>query len=306
MREKFLFLIFLYIVILVFTGCGGNEASIPPLQPYGSLSGTVYSEETHDPISNAEVTIEKVSKTQTTDGNGKFFFSKVPSGNRKITIKATGYREFTDIVNIKEDTENTYEAYLKIAYGTLSGIITDSSGALVAGATVVVGGSYSGVSDTSGYYEIANIPIGNYSLSVTASGHTPYTSSVEIKEGANSLDIQLTVNTGTVAGVVTDADTGDIIPGAIVSIGGGYTDTTDSNGYYEISNITTGTYPITVMADGYSDYTGSITVQAGYQVNNIQLTKGDSTDTGTGTETGTETKTGTGGGGTCPGTETTP
>ncbi len=293
MKIKFLFLILLYIGILFIGACGGNEASIPPIQPYGSLSGTVYSEETREPVANATVTVEKVSTSQITDGNGKFFFSRVPSGKRKIAIQATGYREYTDTITIVEDTENTYEAYLKTAYGTLSGIITDSEGVLVAGATIVVGGSYSGVSDTNGYYEIANIPIGTYSLTVTSSGHAPYTTSVEIQEGPNSLDIQLTVNTGTVAGVVTDASTGAVIPGAIVSIGGGYTATTDSNGYYEISNIPVGTYPITVMADGYSDYTGSITVQAGYQVNNIQLTQENSSEsTETGTTTGGTTGTG--------------
>ncbi len=299
MQRKILAILFLYIIILTLGACGGNEASIPPIQPYGALSGTVYSEETREPVANAMVTIEKVSNSQTTDGNGKFYFSRVPSGRRKITITATGYKEYTDNIIIQKDTENTYEAYLDTAYGTLSGTVTNSAGNLVVGAQITVGGSYSGVSDTNGYYEIANIPIGSYSLTVLATGHAPYTTSVTIEEGSNSLDIQLTLNVGTVAGVVTDSDSGAIIPGAIVSIGGGYTDTTDSNGYYEISNIPTGTYPITAMAEGYGDYTGSITVQSGYQVNNIQLTRGTSGDTGT--TTGGTTTTGTTGTGGCPG-----
>lgn len=271
MKIKIFLLISLFIITLSIISCGGNEASIPPLQPYGALSGTVYSLETKEPVAGATVNVEKVSDTETTDGYGKFYFSKVPSGRRKITITKEGYKEYTDTINIQEDTENTYEAYIQIAYGTLYGIVTDATGALVIGANIVVGGSYHSVSDTNGYYEIVDIPVGSYSLSVTASGYLPYTSNIEIQEGSTNLDIQLTLNLGTVAGVVTDKETGAIISGAIVSIGGGYTATTDSNGYYEISNIPLGTYPITVMVEGYTDYTGSITVEAGYQVNNIEL-----------------------------------
>ena len=296
MARKIFFLISLIYIVGFITGCGGNEASIPPIQPYGSLSGAVYSDETREPIPNATVTIEKVSTSQVTDGKGKFFFSRVPAGNRKITIQATGYKEYTDTILIEKDTENTYDAYLEIAYGTLSGTITDSNGNLIVGANVVVGGSYSGISDTNGYYEISNIPIGTYPVAVTATGYSPYTTSTTIEEGTNSLDIQLTPNIGTVAGVVTDAGTGMVIPGAIVSIGGGHTATTDSNGYYEISNIQTGTYPIVVMADGYEDYTGTITVQSGYQVNNVELTPESSGgDTSGGTSGGTTGTTSTGG-----------
>jgi len=59
--------------------------------------------------------------------------------------------------------------------GGLQGTVKDSSGGVVAGATVVVTanslvGSKSVDTDSSGYYRFANLPPDNYTISVTAKG----------------------------------------------------------------------------------------------------------------------------------------
>ena len=71
-------------------------------------------------------------------------------------------------------------AYAQNVTGAVVGTVVDPSGATVAGATVVAhnmdtGVDSPGTSDKSGQYRIANLPIGRYQLSFTASGFSQQT-----------------------------------------------------------------------------------------------------------------------------------
>ena len=69
------------------------------------------------------------------------------------------------------------------------------------------------------------------------------------------------------SGLVTDANTGNIIPNAVISIsslqGFSATSTTDNTGHYIIENIVTGLYTITVTATGYQPYTTAFALSSG-------------------------------------------
>ncbi|HEV2620360.1 MAG TPA: carboxypeptidase-like regulatory domain-containing protein, partial [Acidobacteriaceae bacterium] len=59
--------------------------------------------------------------------------------------------------------------------GTVTGTVTDASGALVPGATVTLSNAVSGLSrtvtaDSSGVYTVANLPFNTYHLSISAAG----------------------------------------------------------------------------------------------------------------------------------------
>jgi len=83
--------------------------------------------------------------------------------------------------------------------GQLRGQVTDSSGAVVANATVVVKSNDTGVSksvstNTAGIYEFSFLQPGNYSVSANASGFRAITRNVSISLGASvAADIQLQV-----------------------------------------------------------------------------------------------------------------
>ena len=87
----------------------------------------------------------------------------------------------------------------------------------------------------------------------------------------------------TLNGTVKDADTGAIISGATIKIDDTET-TTDNNGTYSLSGLSTGTYTLTVSATGYNSYQTSITLVDGSNTKNVTLTAGT---TQTGTLTGT-------------------
>ncbi len=69
------------------------------------------------------------------------------------------------------------------------------------------------------------------------------------------------VETGTLAGTVTDAGTGSGIQGASVNVEGtNFSATTGSDGSYSIDDIPEGTYNVTASADGYVSETSQATV----------------------------------------------
>jgi hypothetical protein len=71
-------------------------------------------------------------------------------------------------------------ASAQVLYGSIVGILTDETGAVVPKAAVTVTNTSTGLSreastDNAGYYSIPNLPEGTYDLSVSATGFRPYT-----------------------------------------------------------------------------------------------------------------------------------
>ena len=72
-------------------------------------------------------------------------------------------------------------------------------------------------------------------------------------------DLSLTLYS--VSGTVTDADTSEPIEGAVITIGTSYTNTTNSSGFYNIEDVTAGTYTLTCELTGYETYITEINVE---------------------------------------------
>lgn len=68
--------------------------------------------------------------------------------------------------------------------------------------------------------------------------------------------------TATLTGHVTDADTGNPIPGATVA-GDGYADITETDGLYELAGIPAKAYGLTVSKEGYKSQNISVDASAG-------------------------------------------
>jgi hypothetical protein len=68
---------------------------------------------------------------------------------------------------------------------------------------------------------------------------------------------------GTITGSATDADH-DVLPGALATVDpGNLTATTNGQGQFTFTNVTPGTYTVTVNYLGFSPFTASVTVTAG-------------------------------------------
>lgn len=162
--------------------------------------------------------------------------------------------------------------------GTLSGRVTNSSGAGVSGATVSVSGGPSATTNSTGNYTLT-VNVGSYTVTASAVGYTSQSKSATItKNQTTTLDFSMAtapVTTGTITGTVTNASNSSAVSGAAVSLSNGASTTTASNGTYTLSNVAAGTYTMTVTANGFQQWSGSVTVTAGQTTTrNVALTPG--------------------------------
>ena len=75
-----------------------------------------------------------------------------------------------------------------------------------------------------------------------------------------------------ISGRVTDAGSGDFLPGANVIVEGtNFGASSDRSGSYQISGLVDGDYTLTVSYIGYSDYSAQVTVAGENVTNDIQL-----------------------------------
>ncbi|MCH2545937.1 MAG: carboxypeptidase-like regulatory domain-containing protein, partial [Alphaproteobacteria bacterium] len=77
---------------------------------------------------------------------------------------------------------------------------------------------------------------------------------------------------GVIKGNISDAGSGDFLPGANVFLEGtNYGASSDRAGNYSISGVTEGSYTLRVTYVGYSDYSNSVTVGSDPVNENVQL-----------------------------------
>jgi len=236
----------------------------------GMLSGTVYSNIDSSPIDDAEVQAYNISTTQlisintSDDGSYQLF---LPESDYYVSVNADNHQELFDTLSIVSGQSYTKDFNLdQVSLNTLSGTITDQSGAalhnvevvaIVDGGTIVSGT----FTDESGYYELDLIN-GTYDIVAgTNNYHMQGENGVEINDSGATVDLvleQVQQFDGGVAGVVhlNDDDnsqavinirtSGDLAYNAYI--------TSDASGAYSLP-LLNGTYNVTAWVPG-SDYEG--------------------------------------------------
>jgi hypothetical protein len=87
--------------------------------------------------------------------------------------------------------------------GSISGIVTDSSGAVISGATVVVTDTQTGIkstvtSDAQGFYRFPTLAIGTYDLQVSQVGFKSYTKTGVVIDANSSLRVDVALQVGAI------------------------------------------------------------------------------------------------------------
>jgi hypothetical protein len=87
---------------------------------------------------------------------------------------------------------------------SVSGAVKDTSGAVIAGATVVVASPERGITrqmstNSTGEYNQSALPAGNYNIVVTAAGFTKYQAKGAILDVAQKARVDVTLQVGTIA-----------------------------------------------------------------------------------------------------------
>jgi len=145
---------------------------------------------------------------------------------------------------------------------TITGMVVDSeTNSPIAGARISLNTVGTTTSGSDGKYSLT-VPVGVYTMKVTANGYYEWTSTVDVSsEGTYIIDVPLTPiaptppATSTIQGTVTDTE-GNVIAGATITADG-YSTVSDENGKFSIT-VTPGVYTVTVKAEGYKEWSQQV------------------------------------------------
>lgn len=200
----------LFTLVIIATGCNSNDGDSGNSFETGAISGFV-KDDSGSGIEGADCSVETAagseSYTGTTDSTGMYVIDNIPVGTWSMTVSKTGYQAIIASVTVVANEEivvstitlttgsptptpsvspspsptvtSTVEGYVKDTSGngvegiTVSIIITDSRHKL----------SYSDISDSTGFYQILNVPQGTWTMTLTGSNITTVTTTVDISGG---------------------------------------------------------------------------------------------------------------------------
>ncbi|MCD6384062.1 MAG: carboxypeptidase regulatory-like domain-containing protein [Thermoplasmata archaeon] len=261
---------FVYFVMHITDYVKVNLITLTWKEPVGTVLGKVSDNETKEPIVGAQVSVG--DETVYTNREGEYNVT-LPPGAYNVTIRAEGYIPVETTVDVPLGGE----VYLNISmtplpeeWGNLTVQVENKSGGRVVDALVkVTPGNLSGRTDENGKVGWTYLPLGNYTISVSAAGYKSYEVTLSLKPGITTvfrvvLEELPTYNWGHLRVSVVDSN-GSPLPNATVSIsseGANYTAqmTTGGDGTALFSYIPVGTYNISVSADGYFPTNTSATV----------------------------------------------
>jgi len=240
-----------------------------------TVFGTITDQINGDAVEGVVITVRSgVSENSvTTDNNGSYSVSDLPSGQLIISASKEGFASNNALVTAPAGGNIQYSPQLE-AVGLLSsvfGVVTDSvNGQALQGAFVTVSNgfdTFSATTDVSGAYRIDGVPKGLAQITASISGFSTISASVDVQSNTQ-LDFSPSLppeasNEVVVSGVIRDSESGAELSGVSVSAIVGseqFNAITDIAGAYQISGIPTGGLSLTASLQGYSPAQGSINV----------------------------------------------
>ncbi|NLV45793.1 MAG: hypothetical protein GXY07_14990, partial [Candidatus Hydrogenedentes bacterium] len=244
----------------------------------GSLSGIVRSG-LGDLIEGAMLTLSPGGYTATSNVTGTYLFASVPDGNYTLSVTATGYEPYAEAVTVLPILPTVKDVNMTSLTGTLTGVVRDGVTPISGAVVTLEPGGYTATTGLAGTFSISDIPVGEYTMSASATGYEPWSMAKSIVGGSNLQDVDLVTVTGTLTGLVRDGVTP--ISGAVVTLEpGGYTATTGLAGTFSISDIPVGEYTMSASAAGYQPWSMAKTIVGGSNLQDVDLVPITATLTG--------------------------
>jgi len=225
------------------------------------ISGMITDEVFLTPIEGANISVTDGLNTYNAISlaDGTYLIEGIEPGTYDIGVSAINYisEAMYDVLLELGQTE-IINFELHPEPGILSGIVTDfNTSSPIEGALISLEGmDYETITSADGTYEITDIEVGTYDVSVSAInyfGQTEYDIIIS-SNNTTTLDFSLIPMPGIISGYVTEAGTGDPIEGAnITTENADYSAITNSEGFYIIEDVELGFYNIYATAVGYYD-----------------------------------------------------
>jgi len=159
-----------------------------PPQASGTVTGTVTDSSTGNLILGASVSADS-GQDGTTDVNGGYTLSNVPTGTRTITASATGFVTQQDTATVTAEGTSTVDIALDPepvggGTGTIKGTVTDAStGAKIGGVLMTADTGESATTNRGGKYTIRNVPEGERTVTASKDGYDPQDQPVTVAAG---------------------------------------------------------------------------------------------------------------------------
>ncbi|MDR0507894.1 MAG: carboxypeptidase-like regulatory domain-containing protein [Dysgonamonadaceae bacterium] len=144
-----------------------------------------------------------------------------------------------------------------IGFGTVTGTVTDDTGAPIPGVTVAVTGMEQTVNTgNDGKYTVNNVSMESHAVTFSKTGWLTVSVTVTAKkfnsEKVATANVSMVSASAKITGTVIDAKNGNVpLAGVVVSIGASGTATTGNDGKYVIENLIVDDYTVTFTKAGY-------------------------------------------------------
>ncbi|MCD7948192.1 MAG: carboxypeptidase-like regulatory domain-containing protein [Oscillospiraceae bacterium] len=202
--------------------------------------------------------------TTTTSADGTYSFAEVEAGTYDITASYGAFTDLTDTVTIvkNQTAVKDFEFPLPAGMGAFQVIVkAEATGELLSGATVVLGGT-AYTTDADGEALIVPVAYGTYNILAAKTGYNAKTVSGTLSSSViQTVEIALSEGTnGAIYGMVDDGT--NALAGAAVQTLTGHAATTDSTGFYAITDVAAGSYAVVASMAGYNSAYAGVTVEA--------------------------------------------
>jgi N-acetylneuraminic acid mutarotase len=243
-----------------------GSVDITLVKSTGIILGKVVSADTQIGVPEATVTTSPTTTSVSTDAQGNYTITDVPTGTYSINASVTGCtnNSIPGVVVTASQTTSASDLSLTCSVapelGVIGGTVTDATtSANISGAIITTAPATQTVTtDASGSYTIQNVLVDVYTVYVTAGGCTDQSrTAVQVqKANVSTQDFELTcVNApGTIIGRVIDNDTNIGISAAIVwTIPPSTNGNSDASGNYSLTGVPVGTYQVRASVNSYLD-----------------------------------------------------
>ncbi|MFS0766942.1 carboxypeptidase regulatory-like domain-containing protein [Peribacillus phoenicis] len=272
----------------------------------GSIQGTIFNQQTGDPVSGASVTIRQFSPTgpviasASTDQNGQFTVDNLAPGAYTVIASDSNFGTQSGSVFVSSNTESSITLSLTPSPGAVQGTLTNSqTGEPLAGALIRIQDNNGTIirevqTNENGIYFADGLAPGNYSLiGITPSFQRDTIGFNAATNTTTTVNLALSPNPGAITGRISDQQTGEALAGASVQLFPSQglfpiaNALTDQNGNYTIIGLAPGEYIVAANASNYArGAVGAIVFADQSTVANIGLIANPATISGTVTSTG--------------------
>lgn len=193
---------------------GQDLARTVTLGAAGRIRGRVLAPDGTSPLAGVEV--RRSGATATSGADGSYAF-ELPLGSYTLSAYVAGrLRAQSPALTLATNAQVIERDLVLVGVGTVSGLVTNDQGAPAPGAAILVYsstcpycGHFSATSASDGRYSVANVPVGNFTISASLApqGHRADASGVVTHDGETvTIDLQLLSSAVTLEYALTDAN----------------------------------------------------------------------------------------------------